>query len=355
MARALRRLLPHEYLELNDYMRMISRYPVMDHVEFDRRVRAFLPVQRELIELEKELEPYRENDEDPPPELYQRYLAILQRRNSLREPLVRGNLRLAITALHSYVGRGLSVMDLIQEGQLGVVRALERFDPERGLRFSTYAMWWVRARMRFAMRECNSFRAFDLPHHVQEQYGILVRVSGEFRGKHGRMPSADELLVLAHDAPTGEAKRISKKLVRRFLEEPGFGSKVPLDARVNPDDEDSAELIDLMADGRPKPEQLVAAREMLDEHRKELAWIMGHLPGNDERHAVVLRARFGYGEFAGGKLTLEEVGQKLDLTRERIRQLEAVALQRKGVDREEVEVLIESIAELETQLAALAA
>ena len=73
MARALRRLLPHEYLELNDYMRMISRYPVMDHVEFDRRVRAFLPVQRELIELEKELEPYRENDEDPPPELYQRY------------------------------------------------------------------------------------------------------------------------------------------------------------------------------------------------------------------------------------------------------------------------------------------
>lgn len=355
MARAMRRLLAHEYLELSDYMRMISRYPVMDHAEFDRRIRAFLPVQREFKELEAKLEPYRESDEDPPPALYRRYLAVLQNRNSLREPLVRGNLRLAITALHSYVGRGLSVMDLVQEGQLGVVRALERFDPERGLRFSTYAMWWVRARMRFAMREFNSFRALDLPHHVQEQYGILVRVFGEFRGKHGRKPDADELLALAHAAPTGEAKRISRKMVRRFLEEPGFGNKVPLDARVDPDDEGSVELIDLMQDGRPKPELLAAAREVLDENRKELARIMEHLPGGDARHATVLRARFGYGEFAGGRLTLEEVGQKLDLTRERIRQLEAVALRRKGVEREDVETLIESISELEVQLAALAA
>ncbi|MCC7522218.1 sigma-70 family RNA polymerase sigma factor [Candidatus Uhrbacteria bacterium] len=356
MARAARRLLPHEHQELNDYIRMISRYPVMDHAEFDRRIRQFLPVQQELEHLEKELEPFRDSMDGPPEALVRQHAATLSKRNALREPLFRGNMRLTVSVVGFYVGRGLSVMDLIQEGQLGIVRALERFEPERGLRFSTYAMHWVRHKMRFALRQCNSFRVFALPHHVQDQFGILVRLVDGFRTKHGRRPNEEELLALAQNSPLGEAKRITRKTVHRFLEEPGFGTGASLDAHVDASDSDSSTLLDFMHDPKSKPDQLAFAREALAELRKELAYIMGDLPGNDPRHARILRARFGCGEYRHQEaLTLQETGEEHGLTRERIRQLESVALRRRGVDKEEVEAILDSIEELERQLAADAA
>lgn len=220
-----------------------------------------------------------------------------------RSDLVVANLRLVVAVARKYQHHGLPLLDLVQEGNLGLMRAAEKFDPSRGFRFSTYAIWWIRQSMSRSLADHG--RTIRLPVHIVETLHKLGRIRRECVAAHGREPTPEEL-----------SERLMLSVPRiRFLLTLGF-DPASLDAPVGED----SELLDLIEDeAAANPIDHIVEHERSIHIRRALATL-------SSREARVLCLRFGIG--GDDEQTLEVVGREFELTRERVRQIEAKALQK---------------------------
>ncbi|NLG96619.1 MAG: sigma-70 family RNA polymerase sigma factor [Chloroflexi bacterium] len=222
-----------------------------------------------------------------------------------REHLIRANTRLVVSVAKKYAGRGLPLTDLVQEGNIGLMRAIRNFDYRRGFKFSTYATWWIRQGISRALADQS--RTIRLPAYMSDQIGRLRRVQLELQQRLGRAPTKSEL---------ADAMALSVDKVEQMLE--SMSQPVSLEAPVGEDTE--AALGDLLEDvNTPSPEEQVSDIMMSEEMRR----LVATLPPR-EREVLTLRYGLG-GEEA---MTLSEVGQRMGITRERARQLEAQAINR---------------------------
>jgi RNA polymerase primary sigma factor len=222
-----------------------------------------------------------------------------------REHLITANSRLVISVAKKYMGRGVPFLDLIQEGNIGLIRATKKFDYRRGHKFSTYATWWIRQAVTRAIADQG--RTIRVPVHMGDQINKLLRVQHQLTQRLGREPSVDELAV-ALDVPPKKVENMIQ-VARR-----------PLSLETPTDDEEDSVLGDFIEDDESPPPDETATYNLLREHLGEV------LNGLPPREVRILQLR--YGLLDGQAYTLEEVGRKMGVTRERVRQIEAQALSR---------------------------
>jgi RNA polymerase primary sigma factor len=235
--------------------------------------------------------------------LLQHQRALLDTQRAKNE-LIQANLRLVVSIAKRYSNRGLSFLDLIQEGNLGLMQALTKFDYEKGYKFSTYASWWIRAAILRAFAEKS--RTIRIPNYLFEIKGKLMKSFKALMKKLGREPTS---LELSKDSgiPLHDVEK-----VLNLTEEP-----ISLDMSIG---EEDSTLEDLIADDKsPSPSETLLEKDLVEHIRKLLS-------GLSPREEKILRLRFGIGE--DGEYTLEEIGKQFGLSRERIRQIEAKAIER---------------------------
>ena len=231
-----------------------------------------------------------------------------------REHLIIANSRLVISVAKKYMGRGVPFLDLIQEGNIGLMRAAKKFDYHRGFKFSTYATWWIRQAVTRALADQS--RTIRVPVHMGDQISKMLRAQHKLKQKLSRDPTVDEL-ALELDVPPKKVENMIKV------------SRRPLSLQLPIGDEEEDVLGDFIEDSDSTPPDESATFNLLREH---LASMLDLLP---PREARILQLR--YGLIDGEILTLNEVGRKMGVTRERVRQIEAQALSRlrsKGIYRE---------------------
>ena len=274
------------------YLASIGREPLLtpaEEIELGNQVQAMMSL------LEQKREEYTPHE-----------LKLMKVGRRSKERMMKANLRLVVSVAKKYQGKGMELLDLIQEGSLGLERAVEKFDPTRGYKFSTYAFWWIRQSMTRAIA-CQS-RTIRLPVHLSERLSTIRKVSLDLAHKLGAMPSRQEIAE-ALNMPVQELD----SLLRQSL------TTSSLDAPINAD-EGRSFLGDLIAD--------VSAEEPLDQvergmHQEQLVRWLGHLT---EQEREVLALRFGLD--GKERHTLAEIGRLLDVSRERVRQVELKALRK---------------------------
>ena len=260
--------------------------------------------------------------------------AIRLRAQESHHAIIRANLRLVVSVAKRYIGRGSSFLDLIQEGNLGLLRAVSKFDPARGYKFSTYATWWIRQSISRSIAD--QARTIRIPVHVFESINRLVRVQRRLVQHLEREPSSEELAVEAgflepQDEQTirrawAEKAEIPMDVRRRWSRAASKVDRIlraaeePMSLESPVGSEDSSQLGDFIEDEDALEPDDAAAREMLREQVKNALAVLS------EREREVLELRFGL--IDGKDHTLEEVGQYFKVTRERIRQIEAKALRK---------------------------
>ncbi len=264
----------------------------------------------EEVELSKRIERGREARAElaeggVSPERREELRRIIENGWAAREHLVLANSRLVISVAKKYIGRGVPFLDLIQEGNIGLIRATKKFDYKRGHKFSTYATWWIRQAVTRAIADQG--RTIRLPVHMGDQINKMLRVSHRLTQDLGRSPTVGEL---------AETLNVPPEKVEQMMEV----SRRPLSLERPIDEEEDSFLGDFVEDEESPAPPEVATEHLLKQHMNE---ILDTLP---PREARILQLRYGLGD--GESYTLEEVGKKMGVTRERVRQIEAQALRR---------------------------
>jgi RNA polymerase primary sigma factor len=269
-----------------------------------------LLTQQEEIDLAKAIERGREARDElakggSPIERREELRKSIEDGTRARERLIISNSRLVISVAKKYIGRGVPFLDLIQEGNIGLMRAAKKFDYKRGFKFSTYATWWIRQAVTRAIADQG--RTIRVPVHMGDQISRLRRVQNQLKQRYAREPTMQELAEFL-DVPIKKVEEMLK------------ASRRPLSLEMPIDDEGESMLGDFIEDSEsPAPDE-TASHNLLKE---QLDAVLETLPPREVR---VLQLR--YGLLDGKTCTLEEVGRKMGVTRERVRQIEAQALRR---------------------------
>ena len=229
----------------------------------------------------------------------------LEKSKMAKSELIEANLRLVVSIAKKYTNRGLQFLDLIQEGNIGLMKAVDKFEYQRGYKFSTYATWWIRQAITRAIAD--QARTIRIPVHMIETINKLIRTSRYLVQEHGREPTPEEI---------AEKMEFPLEKVRKVLKI----AKEPISLETPIGEEEDSHLGDFIEDKKVAPPGDAAVNRSLHEQTKK---VLSSLTPREEK---VLRMRFGIGEKADH--TLEEVGQDFDVTRERIRQIEAKALRK---------------------------
>jgi RNA polymerase primary sigma factor len=270
------------------YLREIGRVPLLSAEE---EVRLARRMERGRIE---QLKPVGERD----------YRFIDDGEEAQRR-LTEANLRLVVSVAKKYIGRGMSLLDLIQEGNIGLIRAVEKFDYTKGYKFSTYATWWIRQAITRAIAD--QARTIRIPVHMVETINRLIRISRRLLQELGREPTSEEI---------AEQMEISPEKVREIIKV----SQEPVSLETPIGEEDDSHLGDFIEDHTALAPADAASHQLLKEQVEDV------LDSLTERERKVLQLRFGLDD--GRSRTLEEVGKEFHVTRERIRQIEAKALRK---------------------------
>ena len=281
------------------YLREMSQVPLLnmeEEVSLAKRIEAGKLAHQEVDRL----------NGNGTPEKKQELLNQMEDGLLAREHIIKANTRLVVSVAKRYNGRGVPFLDLIQEGNLGLMKAVEKFEYQRGFRFSTYATWWIRQTITRAIADQG--RTIRVPVHMVDRIRLLYKRTHELEQSLGRVPNVDEL---------AESLEQPKSKVEWMLRVSWL--PLSLESPIN-DDEDESELGNFIEDQiSPTPIQSVYTKLL----REKVEAVLDTLPC---REARILRMRFGLEN--GRYYTLEEVGQKFGLTRERIRQIESKALRR---------------------------
>ncbi len=295
------------------YLKEIGKVPLLsgdEEIELAKLMEDGNKIQDEIDALRKEAREKASGSEHDSlnkkaDRLKKKNAAVIQKGNTAKERLIEANLRLVVSIAKRYVGRGMQFLDLIQEGNMGLLKAVEKFDYRKGYKFSTYATWWIRQAITRAIAD--QARTIRIPVHMVETINKLMRVQRQLLQELGREPSTEEVAA-EMKIPIERVAEIQK-----ISQEP-----VSLETPIG--EEEDSHLGDFIMDEKvPVPAEAASATIL----REELLKVLQTLTDREQK---VLRLRFGLDD--GRTRTLEEVGKEFNVTRERIRQIEAKALRK---------------------------
>ena len=290
------------------YLKEIGKVPLLtaeEEIDLAQKMEAGAVAKEKIAVLEKRIGTVDEQEETEIKTEIEELNKDLEAGDEAKKRLAEANLRLVVSIAKRYVGRGMLFLDLIQEGNLGLIKAVEKFDYRKGYKFSTYATWWIRQAITRAIAD--QARTIRIPVHMVETINKLIRVSRQLLQELGREPTPEEI---------AEEMSLPVERVREILKI----SQEPVSLETPIGEEEDSHLGDFIQDDNVPVPADAAAFTLLKE---QLVEVLGTLT---EREQKVLRLRFGLDD--GRARTLEEVGKEFNVTRERIRQIEAKALRK---------------------------